>query len=116
MRFGFDSVFYYVSDLDRAVRFYQDVLGFKVTSHDFVTRFDVGGILFELVPTADAKRYQGGGNARLCLSTPDIDAAVTELRKKGVKASDVQPKQNGFLASFPDPDGNEICLWQDKAA
>ncbi len=116
MRFGFDSVFYYVSDLDRAVRFYQDTLGFKVTSHDFVTRFDVGGVLFELVPTSDAQKLRGGGNARLCLSTTDIKSAVTELRDKGVKASEVQDKQTGLLASFPDPDGNEICLWQDKAA
>ena len=116
MKFHFDCVFYYVSDLGRAVRFYRDVLGFKVTSQDFVTRFDVGGVLFELVPTDDVSKIKGNGNARLCLSTTDIQSAVTELRQKGVKASDVHPKQNGFLVSFPDPDGNEICLWQDKAA
>lgn len=116
MRFGFDCVFYYVSDLDRAVRFYQDVLGLKVTSHDFVTRFEIGGALFELVPTKEAEKLRGGGNARLCLSTTDIQSAVAELHAKGVKASEIQPKQNGLLACFPDPDGNEICLWQDKAA
>jgi catechol 2,3-dioxygenase-like lactoylglutathione lyase family enzyme len=116
MRFGFDCVFYYVSDLDRAVRFYHDVLGLEVTSRDFVTRFQIGGALFELVPTTDTNKIRGGGNARLCLSTSDIKTAVADLRSKGVQASDVQPKPNGLLASFPDPDGNEICLWQDKAA
>ena len=37
--FRFDCVFYYVFDLDRAVRFYQEVLGLKLTSRDFVARF-----------------------------------------------------------------------------
>ncbi len=115
MRFDFDCVFYYVSDLDKAVRFYQDVLGLKVTSRDFVTRFEVGGILFELVPTTDKKKLQGSGNARLCLAVDDINAAIAELRKKGVETTEAQSKQNGLLASFSDTDGNEICLWQATA-
>ncbi len=116
MRFGFDCVFYYVSDLDRAVRFYQDVLGLKVTSHDFVTRFEIGGILFELVPTTDKRKLQGSGNARLALAVDDISAAVADLAKKGVVATEVEDKQTGLLSFFTDPDGNEICLWQERQA
>ena len=116
MRFNFDCVFYYVSDLDRAVRFYQDVLGLKVTSHDFVTRFEIGGVLFELVPTTDKAKLRGGGNARLSLAVDDISVAVAALKKKGVKATKVEDKQTGLLSFFTDPDGNEICLWQDKKA
>lgn len=109
MKYKFDAVFYYVTDLERAVRFYRDVLGMKLTSRDFVARFDVDGVLFELVP---AERVEGSGNARLCLAVEDIEAAVRELAAKGVSATPAKRKSNGWLASFRDPDGNEICLWQ----
>ena len=112
MRFAFDCIFCHVSDLDRAVRFYQDVLGLKLTSRDFVARFGVDGVLFELVPSSDEEKLQGNGNARLCFAVDDIHAAVAGLRAKGVPTSDVQPKEGGLLASFTDPDGNELCLWQ----
>lgn len=116
MRYGFDCVFYYVSDLDRAVRFYQDVLGFKVVSHDFVTRLEVGGVRFELVPTTDPAKLRGGGNARLSLAVDDMNAAIAELRKKGLTPAEVQDKHTGLLSFFADPDGNEICLWQKQRA
>ncbi len=112
MRFGFDCVFYYVSDLDRAVRFYRDVLGLKATSRDFVARFQVGGVLFELVPTTDKAKIQGSGNARLCLSVDNMDSAVAALADKGISVGEILKKPNGLLSSFTDPDGNEICLWQ----
>jgi len=52
MRFRFDCVFYYVTDIDRAVSFYTDMLGLKLISRDVVARFDIDGVLFEVVPTA----------------------------------------------------------------
>lgn len=108
MRYRFDAVFYYVRDLDRAVRFYEDVLGLKLKSRDFVARFDIDGVLFELVPGTPG----GQGNARLCLAVDDIEAARRDLAAKGVQASPTERKSNGLLCSFHDPDGNEICLWQ----
>lgn len=110
MRFHFDCIFYYVSDLDRAVRFYEGVLGLKLTSRDFVARFDVDGVLVELVPAKEMP--SGRGNARLTLRVDDIQAAVVHLRQQGVSISTPEPKANGILATFHDPDGNELCLWQ----
>ncbi|WP_455284730.1 VOC family protein [[Eubacterium] cellulosolvens] len=111
-KFHFDCVFYYVFDMERAISFYSDVLGLRLTSRDVVARFDIDGVLFELVPGRDKRKLRGDGNARLCLKVQDISRAVEYLKIKGVSASEIQKVENGKLASLEDPDGNEICLWQ----
>lgn len=114
MTLQFDSVFYYVSDLERAVGFYKDVLGLKLQSKDVVARFDVDGVRLELVPTKHAERYGGTGNARLCLRVDNMNAGRNDLMKLGVISSDPADEGPGLLASIHDPDGNEICLWEKK--
>ncbi len=52
MTLHFDCVFYYVSDVDRAILFYRDVWGFKLVSQAIVARFDIDAVLFEIVPCA----------------------------------------------------------------
>jgi catechol 2,3-dioxygenase-like lactoylglutathione lyase family enzyme len=112
MKCNFDCVFYYVSDLERSIRFYSEVLGLTLLSRDVVARFDLDGVLVEIVPTTDENRLQGCGNARLCLKVASIAQALLDLQRRGVATSNPQRKDNGILASFHDPDGNEICLWQ----
>jgi len=110
--FRFDCVFYYVGDLDRSIQFYTETLGMHLTSRDAVARFHVDGVLFELVPTGDQSLLSGSGNARLTLAVDDIQQAAADLGSRGVTASAIHAVENGFLASFTDPDGNEIVLWQ----
>jgi catechol 2,3-dioxygenase-like lactoylglutathione lyase family enzyme len=112
MTFHFDCVFYYVSDLDQAIHFYRDVLGLTLISRDVVARFDLDGILFEIVPSAARIGLPHAGNARLCLRVDSVEDALQELQSKGVHTGRAVKKSNGVLGSFEDPDGNEICLWQ----
>jgi catechol 2,3-dioxygenase-like lactoylglutathione lyase family enzyme len=98
--------------MERAISFYSDVLGLRLTSRDVVARFDIDGVLFELVPRRDKRKLRGDGNARLCLKVDDISQAVEYLMTKGTDAGEIQKVENGKLVSFEDPDGNEICLWQ----
>jgi len=109
MNLHFDCIFYYVSDLERSIHFYRDLLGLDLKFRDVVASFEVDGVLVELVP---GHRVRGPGNGRLCLRVEDIESMVAELHGKGVATSAVETKDGGFLASFHDPDGNEICLWQ----
>lgn len=111
MKLRFDSVFYYVSDLERSIQFYRDVLEFRLLSQDVVARFDVDGVLFEIVP-GDKGQLSGNGNARFCLLVDDVAQALNKLREQGVLTSGPHLKSNGVLGSLRDPDDNEICLWQ----
>jgi catechol 2,3-dioxygenase-like lactoylglutathione lyase family enzyme len=112
MELRFDCVFYYVRDLDAAVRFYSDTLGLALVSQDAVARFDVDGVLLELVPALDDSRMAGGGNARLCLRVDDIEYVSARLRERGVAIGVAHREENGRFASFRDPDGNELALWE----
>lgn len=110
--FRFDAVCYYVRDLEKAIGFYERVLGFRLASRDVVARFGLDGVLFELVPSADKSLFDGRGNARLVLAVDDIKAAASELVAKGVAVSPIRKVENGALATFRDLDGNELVLWQ----
>jgi len=112
MKLQFDCVFYYVKDLESAIRFYSEILGMSMTSRDAVARFDVDGVLLELVPAPDPSQLMGNGNARLCLKVADLDEAASDLRAMGVAVSRVRVVESGRLASIEDPDGNELLLWQ----
>jgi catechol 2,3-dioxygenase-like lactoylglutathione lyase family enzyme len=116
MTLKFDCVFYYVSDLERAVVFYQNVLGLKLQSKDVVARFDVDGVLLELVPTKHAGKYGNSGNARLCLGVNNMKAERNDLMRFGVMSSEPVDEGSGLLSSIHDLDGNEICLWEEKKA
>ncbi|MGA3175861.1 MAG: VOC family protein [Candidatus Acidiferrum sp.] len=110
--FHFDCVFHYVSHMDLAIRFYRDVLGFKLISRDVVARFEIDEVLFELVPAPAKENLHAKGNARLCLRVENVEQALNDLRAKGVRTSPAVDKGTGVLGSFEDPEGNEICLWQ----
>jgi catechol 2,3-dioxygenase len=112
LKFTFDSVYYYVTDMERSIAFYRDVLGFRPVSRDYVARFEIGGVLFELVPNAPDNPLPGSGNARLSLGVSDLQQATRELQARGVSTSPVREEPGGYLSFFHDPDGNELCLWQ----
>jgi len=111
-KLSFDTVFYYVRDIERSVSFYRDILGLTPVSRDFVARFDLDGVLIELVPAPRGMMLPGNGNARLCLAVSDLEEARKQLRACGITASPTAHKKGGELAFFCDPDGNELCLWQ----
>ena len=112
LKFSFDAVYYNVTDMEKSIGFYRDVLGFRLASRDYVARFDLGGVLFELVPNPPGNVLPGTGNARLSLGVGDIRQATRELQARGVATTPVKQEPGGLLSYFKDPDGNELCLWQ----
>jgi len=112
VRLRFDCVFYYVANVDAAIPFYRDVLELDLVSRDVVARFDIDGVRFELVPDPRPEPRRSDGGGRLCLGVPDMEEAQGWLRRKGVELGTPQAVEGGLLATFHDPDGNEIYLWQ----
>jgi len=118
LKLKFDAIYYHVSDMERSIAFYRDVLGFRLVSRDYVARFDLDGVLFELVPNPPGSALHGNGNARLSLGVANMQQAKRDLQTKGVATTPVKQEPGGVLSYFKDPDGNELCLWQyaEKAA
>jgi catechol 2,3-dioxygenase-like lactoylglutathione lyase family enzyme len=108
----FDAVYYHVTDMEKSIAFYRDILGLRLASRDYVARFDLGGVLFELVPNPPGNALPGTGNARLSLGVTDIRQATRVLQARGVATTPVKEEPGGLLSYFKDPDGNELCLWQ----
>jgi catechol 2,3-dioxygenase-like lactoylglutathione lyase family enzyme len=112
LKLSFDTVFYYVTDMDMAIAFYRDTLGLPLVSHDFVARFDLDGVLIELVPVPPGSVVPGNGNARLCFSVANLQDTLEQMRARGISTSNIKNKKDGKLAFFHDPDNNELCLWE----
>jgi catechol 2,3-dioxygenase-like lactoylglutathione lyase family enzyme len=111
-KLSFDAIFYYVTDMDLSVEFYRDILGLPLVSQGYVTRFDLDGVLIELVPLPPGTVVPGSGNARLCFSVTNLQETLERMRNRGIPTTKVKEKKDGKMAFFRDPDGNELCLWE----
>jgi catechol 2,3-dioxygenase-like lactoylglutathione lyase family enzyme len=74
-------------DLERARRFYADVLGLEpVEERPGGLRYACGGGSFALFASAGRP---SGEHTQMGFQVPDLDAAVTELRRRGVTFEEV---------------------------
>jgi catechol 2,3-dioxygenase len=107
-----DLVFYWVSDLGRAVEFYEGVLGLRLLRRDADNwaEFDAGGRRFALHSAVEGQTVTPGG-ATAVFKVDDLDRAKTELSSRGVEFGH-EGDVAGYarFASFNDPDGNPVQL------
>jgi len=101
-----------VSDVDRAKTFYAERVGFNA-DHDHHVSAEIRFV--QLTPPGSACSIAIGngistaapGSAQgLQLVVSDVDAARSELARRGVEVSDVQDYPWGRFVFFSDPDGN----------
>jgi catechol 2,3-dioxygenase-like lactoylglutathione lyase family enzyme len=106
-----------VSDQDRALAFYTDVLGFRLLTDQ---PFSKEQRWLELgIPGADTRivlfkfgdRLQPGGMMNVALWSDDVEATARELKAKGVEFL-MEPKRehHGVTSVFKDIDGNILVL------
>jgi predicted enzyme related to lactoylglutathione lyase len=110
-----------VSDLDRAIEFYRDAMGFEFVhaAPEFhFAEFKVGGMRFSLAGgNGGDGGHKVGGNTGIGFVVEDLDAAHKELAGRDV-AFTMEPARQpwgGYMAMFADPDGNVFYLDQVQA-
>ena len=106
-----------VTDLDKSVKWYQDILGFKL----LYKLDDMGWCELETsvarvnVGLSQVEKAGGEGGAVPTFGVKDIDEARAQLESKDVRFDG--PTQTipdmVKLATFFDPDDNAIMLYQD---
>ena len=112
-----------VSDLQKAIDFYQNKLGLKIkTKEEGFADFETEGTTLALLEKKVAEDLVGNGKVGSDVNLPrpailawdaveDVDALYKELKEKGVEFT-VEPKTMPWgqrVAYFTDPDGN---LWE----
>ena len=114
-----------VSDIDRAIEFYRDQVGFAL-DHDthagemrFAQLTPSGSGCSIVIGTLPAQQEMAPGSMKgLQLVVADAEAARADLVGRGVDAGEIQvidPRDGGTFFGFADPDGNTWAVQQIKA-
>ena len=105
-----------VSDYDRSLAWYRDMLGWEVVFELPEWKWaqlqtPVTGLLVGL---GQSERVKEGGGATLTFTVEDIEAARSYLEGEGVRfdGETGQVEDMVRLATFYDPDGNALMLAQ----
>lgn len=114
-----------VADIDRAIEFYRDRVGFELDHHTVTEHMDVaqltprGSGCSIVVGNLPSQREMAPGSLKgLQLVVADAEAARAELVGRGVECSEIvvfDERDGGTFFGFADPDGNSWAVQQIKA-
>lgn len=120
---GLDHVVLRVADMDRAIAFYEQVLGLHVErrlSEIGLVQLRAGSAMIDLVPQKEGEAPSGNGNGRnmdhyaVQIESMDAEALSAHLRRHGVDPGEVRRRYGaeGYGSSIyiTDPDGNTVEL------
>jgi len=115
--FSSGNVTVYVANMDRAVRFYTEVLGLKLAYRfgDHWASVEIGkGLTIGLHPASELSPAGRKGSMTIGLElSGSIQDAMQTLEAKGVPFHGLsQEGKAGSFAHFEDPDGNSLYLAQ----
>jgi catechol 2,3-dioxygenase-like lactoylglutathione lyase family enzyme len=106
---------FYVSDLRRARKFYEETLGLeKKYEYSSYVGFECGGIEIGLIPKLGKRQTVNAVSPTVAFLVDDVDRVYSELKDKGVKFSEELHDEawGGRQAAFTDPDGNILEIVQ----
>jgi catechol 2,3-dioxygenase-like lactoylglutathione lyase family enzyme len=120
------SVRYIVNDVDEAIKFYRDGLGFTEVMHPapafaMLARGDLRLVLSAPGGGPGGGQHQGeagtlpapGGWNRFAIEVEDLDSAVRSLRESGVRfRNEIVEGVGGRQTIAEDPSGNPVELFE----
>lgn len=113
-----DYVYFWTSDMDRAVRFYGQVLGLRLVHQDQSkwAEFDAGPLRLALHAAVEDRAPEPGGT--VVFRVEDLDAARAEIEGRGTEFEEPAGEIEGYarFASLRDPDGNRVDLIEYRKA
>jgi len=123
---GVAAVRYQIKDVDRAIKFYTEVLGFKLeqktgTAFAMVSRGPLQLVLSGpgssgARPMPDGRRQEPGGWNRIIMYVPDLNAQIEKIKTAGAHfRNTVEVGPGGKQIQIEDPDGNPIELHEGGA-
>jgi len=109
------SITFYVSDLRRAAKFYEEILGLeKKYEYSSYVGFECGGVEIGLIPKPKEELRLSQMSPSVEFLVDDVDKVYDELKQKGVKFTEELHDEpwGGRQATFTDPDGNILEITQ----
>lgn len=103
-----------VSDMERSVAFYRDVVGLKLLfKQSNWSQFDAGNIIVGLHPIGEEVKVGPTSGCTFGIYVNDIQKTTNEIRRRGGSIA-VEPRREpfGLWALLKDPDGYNIQLIQ----
>jgi glyoxylase I family protein len=120
---GFWGVRYQVKDVQRAIAFYTQTLGFHLDMQNLPAfgQVSIGGLKLILSgpgasgsrPVPDGSHQEPGGWNRVLLQVQDLAGGIADLKKAGLRfRNEIEVGPGGKQIQIEDPDGNPIELFE----
>jgi metallothiol transferase len=109
------SITFYVSNLEKAAKFYKETLGLeKKYEYSSYIGFECGGVEIGLTPTLKEGQKVSPASPSVEFLVDDVEKVYNELKNKGVKFIKELHEEpwGGRQATFTDPDGNILDITQ----
>ena len=119
----FWGVRYQVKDVQRAIAFYTQALGFNLDMQNLPAfgQVSIGGLKLILSgpgasgsrPMPDGRQQEPGGWNRVLLRVQDLGASISHLKAAGLPfRNEMEAGPGGRQIQIEDPDGNPIELFE----
>ena len=117
------GVRYQVKDVQRAIAFYTQTLGFNLDHENLPAFGQVSISNLKLIlsgpgasgsrPMPDGRQQEPGGWNRIVLQVKDLPAYIADLQQKGANfRNEMEAGPGGKQIQVEDPDGNPIELFE----
>ncbi len=114
----------YIKDLERSIRFYEDILGFQMIRRftslegNLMAFMKSGNLVIELIQHVEWMDRKDGLYDHIAMEVEDIESATKELVEKGIEMEmeiyhDMLVTTEGVkYVAFRGPDGEHLELYQ----